>query len=236
MWATNLVWLSTMYCTTCTVDVKWPWNRIRTNYLAFRGRQSVPQTIFCMLAAMGWTRLRSLLCWATICEWSFTPSPGRKHKHRFTIQCLRCRRYGNIMQMRWRDVRVYVRENEFAGGASPDGVYYVLLKSNQGSLGSTHSFPVYQTNYCQVSEPLCRTGWCFLLTKYLLLNKVGPKTKSTNIFYKPLLHIHTHHFTNVDVPPLILINLNPIISGAGSHITRPVYRCRGTSSGPMRPS
>ncbi len=41
-----------------------------------------------MLAAMGWTRLRSLLCWATICKCSFTPSPGRKrkkNKRSFTI-------------------------------------------------------------------------------------------------------------------------------------------------------
>lgn len=68
-----------------------------------RNRQWMPQTIFCMFAAMGLTRLRSLLCWATICECSFTPSPGGEnrntHWHYSIHPC--CCRHGNAMQMCW---------------------------------------------------------------------------------------------------------------------------------------
>ena len=54
-----------------------------------------------MLAAMGLTRLRSLLCWATIRECSFTPSPKETEEEEYlTTSWI----HGNEMQMQRYDL------------------------------------------------------------------------------------------------------------------------------------
>ena len=67
----------------------------------YNERQARQLTIFCMLAAMGVTQLRSLLCCVTIRKCSFNPSPGIKK----STQLFRTGRHGNGMQVSVRGAR-----------------------------------------------------------------------------------------------------------------------------------